>query len=64
VLVDGRVAAMWSVERAGAVATLVVTPVVPVTRADRDAVAAEGAGLVAFLAADADDHDVRIEPGP
>lgn len=64
VLVDGRVAAMWSVERAGAVATLVVTPVVPVIRADRDAVAAEGAGLVAFLAADADDHDVRIEPGP
>jgi Winged helix DNA-binding domain len=61
VLVDGRVTAKWSVEQAGSAATLVVTPFARLSAADRRAVADEGARLLTFVAADADDHDVRIE---
>jgi hypothetical protein len=60
VLVDGRVAAMWSVERAKGAATLVVTPLRPLAGADREAIGGEGARLLAFTAAEAHDHDVRI----
>ena len=59
VLVDGRVAAMWSVDRAKA-AAVVVTPLRPLTGTERTAVGDEGARLLAFTAAEADDHDVRI----
>jgi hypothetical protein len=45
VLVDGRVAATWTVD-AG---TVVVTPLGTLTRADRTAVAEEGEPLAAFL---------------
>ncbi|HET6774077.1 MAG TPA: winged helix DNA-binding domain-containing protein [Acidimicrobiales bacterium] len=60
VLVDGRVAAMWSVDRAKGAAALVVTPLRPLTGTERTAVGDEGARLLAFTAAEADDHDVRI----
>ncbi|MGH9232445.1 MAG: winged helix DNA-binding domain-containing protein [Acidimicrobiales bacterium] len=60
VLVDGRVAAMWSLDRARGAATLVVTPLRPLTGTERTAVGDEGARLLAFTAAEADDHDVRI----
>ncbi len=60
VLVDGRVAATWSIERDNRTATLVVTPFGPLTRAAQVAVADEGVALLAFGAADAEDTDVRI----
>jgi hypothetical protein len=59
VLVDGTVAASWSIERSGATAALVVRPFRALARADRDAVAAEGAALLSFAAVGAE-HDVRI----
>ena len=55
VLVDGRVAATWTVE-AGTVA---VTPLARLTRADRDAVADEGRALASFLS-DGDSDRVRV----
>ncbi len=61
VLVDGFVGAGWRVERAGDRATLVVMPAVPLSSVDRGAVAAEAERLLAFLAADADDRDVRFD---
>jgi Winged helix DNA-binding domain len=61
VLVDGRVSAMWSVERAKGRAALVVTPFRRLTAVERTDVGDEGARLLAFTAADADDHDVRVE---
>jgi hypothetical protein len=60
VLVDGRVAALWSIERAKGAATLVVTPFRRLTAADRASVADEGTRLLAFTAADAVDHDLRF----
>ena len=60
VLVDGRVAATWSIERAAAVATLVVTPFDALRGADEEAVTREGAALLAFDASDADRRDVRV----
>jgi Winged helix DNA-binding domain len=65
VLVDGFVRAGWRVEREkrqDGRATLVVLPVVMLTRAEETAVADEAARLLAFLAADAADRDVRLEP--
>jgi hypothetical protein len=60
VLVDGRVAAIWSIERAKGRATLVVTPFRGLGRANRADVADEGGRLLAFATADAADHEVRI----
>ncbi|WP_024806614.1 winged helix DNA-binding domain-containing protein [Nocardia sp. BMG51109] len=59
VLVDGRVAATWTVD-AGAV---VVTPLHRFTRADRTAVAEQGRELAAFLSGN-DSHRVRISASP
>ncbi|MGW6010074.1 winged helix DNA-binding domain-containing protein [Streptomyces sp. NPDC055210] len=56
VLVDGRVAATWTV---GKDATVTVTPLHGFSRTDRTAVADEGEALAAFLS-DGDSHDVRI----
>jgi hypothetical protein len=52
VLVDGRVAATWTVARDGVAATLQVTPLEALARPDREAAAAEGEGLLEFLASD------------
>ena len=62
VLVDGRVAASWAIERDKRVATLVVTPFAPLIRAARQAVVTEGEALLAFGAAGAETHDVRVAP--
>ena len=59
VLVDGRVAATWTVE-AGTVA---VTPLRRLTRAERTAVADEAGPLAAFLA-DGEAPGVRVAPSP
>jgi hypothetical protein len=58
VLVDGRVGATWTVEDG----TVTVTPLGPLSGADRDAVAEQGQTLAAFLS-DGDSHRVRIGDG-
>ncbi len=58
VLVDGRVAATWTVD-AGVV---VVTPLRAFTRAERTAVAEEGAALASFLS-EGDNQGVRVAAG-
>ncbi|WP_067170480.1 winged helix DNA-binding domain-containing protein [Microtetraspora niveoalba] len=55
VLVDGRVAATWTVEDG----TVIVTPLRPFSRADRDTVAEEGRALASFLS-DGDSDRVRL----
>jgi len=55
VLVDGRVAGLWTVEDG----TVVVTPLRALSRADRAAVTAEGQALAAFLS-DGENRGVRI----
>ena len=65
VLVDGFVRAGWRVAREkgrSSRATLVVVPVVTLTSSEATAIADEAERLLAFLAADADDRDVRVEP--
>jgi hypothetical protein len=59
VLVDGRVAATWTVD-AG---TVSVTPLRRFSRADRTAVAEEGRALAAFLS-DGAHHRVRVAASP
>jgi hypothetical protein len=59
VLVDGRVAATWSVD-AG---TVVVTPLRRFSRADRTTVAEEGRELACFLSA-GESHRVRVAASP
>ncbi|MFD6609272.1 winged helix DNA-binding domain-containing protein [Micromonospora chalcea] len=56
VLVDGRVAATWTVDGGGVV---VVTPLRAFTRAERTAVAEEGAALASFLS-EGENHRVRV----
>jgi winged helix DNA-binding protein len=60
-LVDGRWCATWRTERSPGAATLVVEPFVRLSGPDADAVAEEGAALLAFTAPGAA-HDVRIRP--
>jgi hypothetical protein len=63
-LVDGFFAGTWRVERDRRRAVLRVSPFARLSRADADALAEEGAGLLALVAAGADDRDVRIlRPG-
>ncbi|MFB6394875.1 winged helix DNA-binding domain-containing protein [Polymorphospora lycopeni] len=59
VLVDGRVAATWTVE-AG---TVVVTPLRRFSRADRTAVGEQGREVAAFLSDD-ESHRVRVAASP
>lgn len=59
VLVDGRVAAVWTVE-AG---TVTVTPLRRFSRADRAAVGEEGRALAGFLSA-GEHHRVRVTASP
>jgi hypothetical protein len=60
VLVDGFLGGMWRIRRVAGKATLVIEPSGSWTRADQTAVAEEGARLLAFMAADADDHDLFV----
>jgi hypothetical protein len=59
-LVDGFLGGMWRITRERGKATLVIEPGGSWTRADRAAVTDEGARLLAFVAADARDHDIRV----
>jgi Winged helix DNA-binding domain len=60
VLVDGRVAATWTVDRHGDAATLRISTFGPFASESRDAVAAEGERLLAFLTDGAADRRVEI----
>ncbi|PSK86910.1 winged helix DNA-binding protein [Murinocardiopsis flavida] len=61
VLIDGFTGAVWTVERARGTAVLnVITPDALLPARDADAVAAEGAALLRFIAPDAA-HDVRFD---
>ena len=61
VLVDGRIEAEWSIDRADGRATLVVRPFRTLTAAETSGVEDEGADLLRFLAA-GEDHDVVVAP--
>jgi hypothetical protein len=61
-LVDGRVAGSWTLDRERDRAAVVVTPFALLAARDRAEVEAEGAALVGFLAADAAMRDVRLPP--
>lgn len=60
VLVDGFVAGTWKIARERGTATLHVEPFAPLSGPDRAAVEEEGAGLLAFAAADAHAHAVQL----
>jgi hypothetical protein len=61
VLVDGFVAGMWRITRSRGAATLTLEVFVPVSPADRDAIAAEAKRLLGFAAAGVD-HEIRFAP--
>ncbi len=65
VLVDGRLAAVWRLERdrGSGAATLVVTHA-GIARRAAASVAAEGRRLLRLIAADADERDVRLQAAP
>lgn len=60
VLVDGFVAATWKIERERSSALLMIRPCGAMTKRDRDAVAEEGARLLAFAEGDAKAHEIRF----
>ncbi|GAA2021036.1 winged helix DNA-binding domain-containing protein [Catenulispora yoronensis] len=59
-MVDGRIRGVWKLEtdRKRTTATVNLTPLVPITKAQRSALEAEGAALLEFLVPGAD-HDLR-----
>ncbi|HYU04298.1 MAG TPA: winged helix DNA-binding domain-containing protein [Jatrophihabitantaceae bacterium] len=59
-LVDGFWRANWAISRDGTGATLTIEPFRPLSKRDSAAVTREGLRLLAFAAAGADSHDVRI----
>lgn len=59
-LVDGRVEATWLVGKHRGSAVLTVTPLAHLDSATRDAIAHEGAQLLAFLGSDPDRADIRF----
>ena len=61
-LLDGLVSGLWAVQRERAGATLVVTPFRRLTAGERRALSDEGAGLLAFAAADSTERDIRFGP--
>jgi hypothetical protein len=62
VLLDGRFAGGWRIVRSGSGAILQVDLVARPARADRQALAEEGQGLLDFAAAGSDRRDVAISP--
>ena len=60
VLVDGFVAATWTVDRGREVTRLLITPFEPVPRTRLAAVRAEGRGLLSLLAADSARSEVVV----
>ena len=62
VLVDGMLRATWWIEREGKRrATLAIRPFGRLSRAERDEVEAEAAGMIDFAAGDVETRDVRVE---
>ncbi|NMO21160.1 winged helix DNA-binding domain-containing protein [Pyxidicoccus fallax] len=59
-LVDGFVTGTWKVARKKSTATLVVEPFEPLSRKTREALAAEGEGLLRFVEPDAAALDIRF----
>ncbi len=59
-LVDGRVSGTWKVMRERGSTVLELRPIRPLTAAERAALADEGVALLAFVAADVGDRDVRF----
>jgi Winged helix DNA-binding domain len=57
---DGFVAGIWRVDRARAAASLVVTPIRPMSTLETSALTDEGQGLLGFLAADSTVREVRV----
>ncbi|MFC7722551.1 winged helix DNA-binding domain-containing protein [Nonomuraea recticatena] len=60
VLVDGTVAATWTVSRKGAVATLTVHPLRHLPPAARDEIETESARLLAFIHPDAEERRIHL----
>lgn len=60
ILIDGFVQGIWRIERDKSIATLIIEPFRPLAERDREALADEGARLLAFAAADADRREVRF----
>jgi Winged helix DNA-binding domain len=60
VLVDGRVAAYWKLEKSRGTATVLVEPLGRLSAADRQAVLAEAEALAAFVEPDAEGHAARV----
>jgi hypothetical protein len=63
VLLDGFGAARWKADGDGAEAGLRIEPFRELARADRRAIAEEGARLLSFLAPGADRRNVSVSPG-
>jgi hypothetical protein len=61
VLVDGFLGGMWRISRVAERATLLIEASGAWTKADQLAVIEEGARLLTFIAADSQNHDVRVE---
>ncbi|MBC6460762.1 winged helix DNA-binding domain-containing protein [Actinomadura sp. HBU206391] len=64
VLLDGFTGGDWKVTRDGGTAVLTIRPYGRLSPGDIDALTGEAARMLAFAAADADAHDVRVVPGP
>ena len=64
VLVDGYVLGGWRLDREGDRATVVVTPLRPLSPADEPAVVEEGTRLLGLVAAESATRDVRFEAAP
>ncbi|MEZ0075608.1 winged helix DNA-binding domain-containing protein [Planotetraspora sp. GP83] len=60
ILVDGFVAGLWRIVQTGGSAVLEIEPFQPLSSGARDALAAEGADLLRFAAAEATAHDIRF----
>ncbi len=63
VLVDGRVAAFWKLEKARGTATVVIEPLARLRAADRKAALAEAEALAAFAEPSAKRHAARVAKG-
>ena len=58
--VDGFAVGIWRVDRARAAATLVITPIKPLSKRATSALTDEGQALLGFIAADSTVRDVRV----
>jgi hypothetical protein len=59
-MVDGYAAGWWKIEAKRGAATLLIEPLEPLDRADEEAVVEEGERLLAFVAPDAANRQVRV----